>query len=286
MPDSDKREETSRRLATAKGFIFDMDGTVALGDRTSGGHVALPGAVDLVARIKRSGIPIRVFTNGTAKPPAAYAASLRAAGFDIDDAEMMTPSTSAAAWLSARRIGRVRVLGNDGTAAPLAAAGIEVIGPSQAANGVEAVYTGWHRGFTFHDLEAAVEDVLAGAIAVTASHVPFFATAEGRGMGTSYAMNSVIRAYAGRLPKILGKPSREGFFTALAAMGLSRKDAPSIVVVGDDPALEMRMANQVGAVSVGVATGLSDLATLEKLPHRDRPMLALAGVADLLNLLA
>ena len=67
------------RLASAEGFIFDMDGTIALGDRTSGGHVALPGAIELITRIKRRGLPIRIFTNGTAKPPAAYAASLRGA---------------------------------------------------------------------------------------------------------------------------------------------------------------------------------------------------------------
>jgi 4-nitrophenyl phosphatase len=274
------------RTAAARGFIFDMDGTIALGDRTSGGHVALPGAIELIARIKRRGLPIRIFTNGTAKPPAAYAASLRGAGFDVVDEEMMTPSTSAAAWLTARRIRRVRVLGNAGTAAPLLAAGIEVIGPSEAAEGVEAVYTGWHRDFTFHDLEAAVHDILAGAVAITASNVPFFATAEGRGMGTSYAMNAVIRAYAGRFPKILGKPSRQAFFTALAAMGLPRKAAAEIMVVGDDPALEMRMANQVGAISVGVATGLNDLDTLRKLPDRDRPLLALAGVAELLDFLS
>jgi HAD superfamily hydrolase (TIGR01450 family) len=283
LPDADTNENCLQRIASARGFIFDMDGTIALGDRTSGGHVALPGAVDLIARIKRRRIPIRIFTNGTAKPPAAYAASLRGAGFDVDDEEMMTPSTSAASWLSARGIGRVRVLGNEGTAQPLIAAGIEVIGPSQGAGCVEAVYTGWHREFTFHDLEAAVEDVLAGAIAITASNVPFFATAQGRGMGTSYAMNAVIRGYAGRTPKILGKPSREGFFTAVAGMGLSRKDASAVVVVGDDPALEMRMANQVGAVSVGVATGLSDLGMLKKLPPRDRPRLALSGVAELLD---
>jgi 4-nitrophenyl phosphatase len=273
------------RIAAARGFIFDMDGTIALGDQTSGGHVALPGAIDLISRIKRGGVPIRIFTNGTAKPPTDYAASLRGAGFDVADEEMMTPSTSAASWLAARGIRRVRVLGNAGTAAPLIAAGIEVIAPSQAAAGVEAVYTGWHRDFTFHDLEAAVHDILAGAIPVTASNVPYFATADGRGMGTSYAMNAVIRAYAGRFPKILGKPSREGFFTALAGMGLPRKAAPSVVVVGDDPALEMRMANQVGAISVGVATGLSDLAALNALPDRDRPLLALSGVAELMEML-
>ena len=197
----------------------------------------------------------------------------------------MTPSVSAASWLSGKRIRRVRVLGNAGTKAPLIDAGIEVVGPSEPADSVEAVYTGWHRDFTFPDLEAAVGDVLAGAIAVTASHVPFFATADGRGIGTSFAMNSVIRAYSGRLPKVLGKPSRECFTTALAAMGLPKSAAREVVVVGDDPRLEMRMANRVGAISVGVATGLSSVAAMKALPERERPKLALEGVADMLELL-
>jgi 4-nitrophenyl phosphatase len=280
-----KNEDVQARIASAKGFIFDMDGTIALGDRTSGGHAALPGAVALIARIKARNLPLRIFTNGTAKPPAAYAASLRAAGFDIADGEMMTPSTSAAAWLAGRGLKRVRVLGTAGTSGPLREKGIEVIGPSEKADCVEAVYLGWYREFTFHDLEAAVQDVLAGAVAITASNVPFFATAEGRAMGTSYAMNAVIRAYLGRLPKIVGKPSREAFFCALAGMGLPRRAASDVVVVGDDPALEMRMANAAGAISVGVATGLTGLAALKGLPDRDRPSLALSGVGELLEML-
>jgi HAD superfamily hydrolase (TIGR01450 family) len=271
------------RIAQAKGFIFDMDGTLALGDQASGGHVALPGAVELLARIKQRGIPVRVLTNGTAKPPAAYAASLRAAGFDLADEEMMTPSTSAATWLAARGINRVRVLGNAGTAAPLREAGIEVIAPAAPAEGVEAVYTGWHRDFCFHDLEAAVRDIWAGARAITASHVPFFATRDGKGLGTSYPMNVVIRAWTGRMPKVLGKPSRECFFTALKLMGLPRSAAPDVVVVGDDPKLEMRMANAVGAISVGVATGLTGLDEMQALDPAERPQLALASVAELLD---
>jgi HAD superfamily hydrolase (TIGR01450 family) len=273
------------RIAKARAFIFDMDGTIALGDKASGGHVALPGAVDLLKRIKRTGTPIRVLTNGTAKPPAAYAASLRRAGFDLDDEEMMTPSTSTAAWLVARGIGRVRVLGDAGTAAPLIDAGIEVIGSSAPAKDVEAVYTGWHREFCFHDLEAAVHDVWAGAKAVTASHVPFFATQEGRGLGTSFPMNVVIRAWTGRMPKVLGKPSRECFFTALKQMGLPRSAAADVVVVGDDPKLESRMANAVGAISVCVATGLTSLDEMPKLSDAERPSLGLVSAADLIGLL-
>ena len=271
------------RIAKARAFIFDMDGTIALGDKASGGHVALPGAVDLLKRIKRMGTPIRVLTNGTAKPPAAYAASLRRAGFDLDDEEMMTPSTSTAAWLVARGMKRVRVLGDAGTAAPLADAGIEVIASSAPARDVEAVYTGWYREFCFHDLEAAVHDVWAGAKAVTASHVPFFATQEGKGLGTSFPMNVVIKAWTGTLPKVLGKPSRECFFTALSMMGLPRSAAKDVVVIGDDPKLEARMANAVGAISVGVATGLNSLEDMKRLSDAERPQLAISGVAELLD---
>ena len=85
---------------------------------------------EIVVRIQNaSGIPFRVFTNGTAKPPAIYAASFRNAGFDVRDDEMMMPSSFAAIWFVKQGISRVRVLGNEGVSAPLKAAGINVIGP-------------------------------------------------------------------------------------------------------------------------------------------------------------
>ena len=49
------------RIASARGFIFDMDGTIALGDAASGGHKALPGAVALFSRLRARGTPFRVF---------------------------------------------------------------------------------------------------------------------------------------------------------------------------------------------------------------------------------
>jgi NagD protein len=66
-------------VGQVSGFIFDMDGTIALGDAASGGHKPLPFALETIAAVKAAGIPVRVFTNGTAKQPATYAASLRAA---------------------------------------------------------------------------------------------------------------------------------------------------------------------------------------------------------------
>ena len=278
-------EAIAEQIAQARGFIFDMDGTIALGNAASGGHEALPGAIDLLACLRQRGTPFRVFTNGTAKPPATYAKGLRAAGFDIADEEMMTPSTSAAIWLARKGLNRVRVLGDPGVAAPLLAQGLEVIGPSDKAL-VDAVYTCWFRGFTFPDLEAACESVWAGAKLTTASHVPFFATANGRGIGSSFAINQMIAALTGKRARILGKPSRIAFDVAAGAMGLRRADAGKIVVVGDDPALEMAMARNAGAIGIGMTTGLMRPEALNSLPASQQPHAVISDLGAISRALA
>lgn len=272
--------EIAARLRGAAGFVFDMDGTIALGDAASGGHRALPHAIALLDLLKARGTPYVVFTNGTAKPPAAYAASLRAAGFAVPDDKMLTPSSAAADWLGAKDLGRVRVLGNAGCAAPLIAAGLDVVGPSEPAGNVAAVYTGWFREFDFDALEAACDSLWNGAQLLTASHVPFFATATGRAIGSSFAINAMLTAMTGKRVRILGKPSRPALDTALAAMGLPRRAAKEIVVVGDDPALEMRMANSAGALSIGLTTGM--MKTADGLPARDQPAVLLDSLEPVL----
>lgn len=263
-------DDLAEKIAGARGFIFDMDGTIALGNAASGQHEALPGAVELLARLRRRGTPFRVFTNGTAKPPAAYARGLRAAGFDLADEEMMTPSTSAAIWLEQQGLRRVRMLGDPGTQVPLVERGIEVIGPSDKAQ-VDAVYTCWFRGFTFPDLEAACQSVWDGARLTTASHVPFFATATGRGIGSSFAINQMIASLTGKRARVLGKPSRVALDVAMGAMGLPRSAAAQMVVVGDDPALEMAMARKAGAIGIGMTTGLMRPDTIHALPPGQQP---------------
>ena len=275
-----------KRLRAAQGFIFDMDGTLVLGDAASGGHNPLPGAVDLLAALRSRGVPFRVFTNGTAKPPATYAAGLRKVGFDLRDEEMMTPSTSAAQWFLKQGIGKVRVLGLDGVAQPLVAAGIEAVGPTAEAAGVEAVYTGWFKEFTFPALEAACQDLWAGARLTTASNVPFFATATGRAIGSSFAINAMLKAMTGKQARVLGKPSVDAFRVAMQAMGLPRTAAAKMVVVGDDPALEMRMAVSAGAYGVGMTTGLMKRNNVRSLAAAEKPhalLESLEGLADKLR---
>jgi 4-nitrophenyl phosphatase len=273
----------ARRIRNARAMIFDMDGTLVLGDAASAGHQALPGAIDLLQRLRSRGIPFRVFTNGTAKTPAVYAAGLRHAGFEIADAEMMTPSTSAAEWFVRRGVRRVRVLGLEGVQAPLRELGLDVIGPFEAARDIEAVFTGWFREFTFASLETACEDIWAGASLTTASHVPFFATQNGRAIGTSFAINAMIRALTGKRARVLGKPAREVIECAMRQMGLSPSEVVHTMVVGDDPTLEMRMANAAQAFGVAVTTGLTKAAAFRSAPKAEKPRVVISSLNPLLK---
>jgi ribonucleotide monophosphatase NagD (HAD superfamily) len=109
--------------------VFDMDGTLVLGDSASAGYRALAGAAELLALLRSRGIPFRIFTNGTAKVPAAYAGSLRHAGLDVRDDEMMTPSSVAVDWFQRHHIRRIRALGLEGVQGPFRDAGLDVVVP-------------------------------------------------------------------------------------------------------------------------------------------------------------
>jgi HAD superfamily hydrolase (TIGR01450 family) len=273
------------RVSKARAAIFDMDGTLVLGAADGRGFTPLPGAVDLLALLRKRAIPLRVFTNGTARTPRIYAENLRRSGLEVADDEMMTPATSAAAWFVGRGVRKVRVLGSAGAIEPLREAGLDVVGPGEAASGVEAVFTAGFPQFAFADLEVACRDVWAGAALTTASHVPFYAVHGGRAIGVSFAMNKMIGALTGKRARVLGKPSRAAIACALRQMGVPLSMASQTMVVGDDPALEMRMARAVGAAAIAVTTGLADDAAFSRVVAAERADIVLDGLGWLVGAL-
>jgi HAD superfamily hydrolase (TIGR01450 family) len=278
--------EVARVLAllnTVRGFIFDMDGTLVLGDKASGDHKALPGTAELLGALRERRIPYQVFTNGTARTPEWYAASLRHAGLDVRDGEMMTPSTAAAAYLKARGADRVLVLGREAVWRPLAQAGLTAIEAPGDGGRYDAVYVGWFKDFTYTDLEAAAEAIWGGAQLTTASNVRFFAAAGGRAIGSSFMINAMLSALTETEPLVLGKPSQDALKVALARMGLASPG--EIAVVGDDADLEVFMANEAGALSVAVTSGFYKRAHFESQPPEKRAQIIVSGTDELLSVI-
>ena len=268
------------RLRTVRGFVFDLDGTLVLGDRNNHGLAPLPGAVELTRWVAARGLPFAVFTNGTTKTPGQLARTLRSLGFELPDDAVLTPASSAAEVFTRRGYRRVLVLGGDGVAEPLRAAGLEVVGPDGQRPAVDAVLAGWYPEFTLPALEAACHAVWAGARLYSCSQSLFFATAGGRAIGTSRAISAMIGSLTGARARLVGKPSLAALSAAARRLKLP---ASALAVVGDDPELEVPMAHRGRALAIAVSSGLGGPESYRHLPPDRRPHLHLTGVDELLS---
>jgi HAD superfamily hydrolase (TIGR01450 family) len=268
-------------LKRARGFMFDLDGTLLLGDRSLSGYEILPGAIEVLSALRARGIPFVILTNGSAYPPAEQAKRLRAFGLPVEDADMLTPSSVAADLMRRAGIGRALVLGTQGVGAALAHAGIDVVAPGSAPPAdVQAVYVGWHPDCTMRDIEAACQAIWAGARLYVASDVPFFATKQGRAMGYSYAIVGAIRRMTKARMILAGKPSLHALRFVAKQLKIPMRD---LAVVGDDPGVEVLMARRGGATALGVVTGVTSREDWERQPPSRRPHRVLARIADLLT---
>ena len=277
----DAATDVHARLRAARAFLFDLDGTLVLGDRSNHSIQPLPGAIELLERLQRQQVPYAIFTNGTVRTPQEYVHELRHAGIQVADHLALTPSSVAAEYFTRIGYRRVRVLGVEGVWRPLEAAGLEIVrGISREP--VDAVFVGWYREFTMDEIEAACDAITGGARLYTGSLAPHFASAQGKVLSSSRVLCAAITSITGKRATVLGKPAAEAVRCACRHLGTEPTD---LVVVGDDPALEVFMARRVGALGIAVRTGVWASGEVSRLPAAHRPHLALQDVSELLNVL-
>lgn len=264
-----------------RGFMFDLDGTLVLGDRSGKSYDVLPGAVEVLTRLRARGVPYLVLTNGSAQQPAVQAARLRGVGLPVDDAQMHTPSSVTAGVLTARGVRRVLVLGSPGVGYMLQQAGIEITFTGEPdCERVDAVYIGWHPECGMKDIEAACNAIWGGAKCYVASDVPFFASKAGRTIGYSYAIVGAVRRMTKVRPIITGKPSLHALRHVARALGVRPAE---VGVVGDDPLVEIIMARRGGATGFGVCTGTTTREQWRRQPLARRPHHIIDNVGELLS---
>ena len=274
--------EFNEDTGTARGVMFDLDGTLILSDHDLGGYQLLPGAVETLETLKRREVPFLALTNGSAYPAARQAPRLRALGLPIGDGDLFTPNSVAGHVFRESGVERVLVLGTKGVAEALREEGAAVsLAGDRETGSFDAVYVAWHPDCTMEHIHAAADAVLNGARFFTASDVPFFASRHGRSFGYSCAIAGAIARVTGREPEVTGKPSLHAMAFVAAKLGLA---AGEVMVVGDDPRVETEMARLGGAIGVGVTTGTTAIEDWRKSSPECRPHRVIDGVAEILEL--
>jgi NagD protein len=251
------------------GYVFDLDGTLYLDERTT------PGAREALAWVRATGAAVAFLTNNPLRRGVAYAEKLRSLGIEAAADDVLTSLDALVAYVRAHPpAGPILALTEPLVREVLIEAGFEVVGDPDAA---AMVVVSWDRGFDYAKLLAGFRAVRAGARIVATNPDPFCPTADG-GMPDCAAMLAALEACTGaKAEAIVGKPSAHMAAAILGHLGLP---AGSVLMVGDRLLTDVGLARTAGMVSGLALTGATTLADAEAAERP--PDLCLASLIDLI----
>lgn len=257
--------------------MLDIDGTLI---HRAGEEVRVqPGAGEVLARIRASGRPLVLFTNGSHEPPEAFAAGLREAGLAVADDELLTPLCSVQTYLHEHRLGPVLLLGTEAAREYLLRMGVPLVELDESAD-ARAVFVAHPASADFGQLERAARAVLAGARLLTGSYAPAYAGADGPILSRGAMVTAAIAKAAGVRPIVVGKPSRAALRTISDRLGVPARE---LAVIGDDLTLDVALGRLGGSRTILVRSGISGRVELDRVAERHRPDEVVEGVAELLG---
>jgi len=251
------------------GYLFDLDGTVYLGDDV------LPGAGEALAALRAAGSRLVFLSNKPLERPAAYAAKLRAMDIPTGDEDVVSSIDALVGYLRAHPPERAILAVTE----PLLEEILRESGwtVSREPADVDLVVVSWDRTFDYDKLERAFRAVRAGARIVATNPDPFCPTPDG-GLPDCAAMLAAIEVSTGaRAEAIVGKPSAHMARVALERLGLP---AGEVVMVGDRLLTDIAMAHANGMLGALVLTGATELDDLP--PPPAGPDFVLEGLGQLL----
>ena len=192
------------RLQQARGFVFDVDGTLVHRGQDFRAR-PVPGAVEVLERIRRSGKRLVLFTNGSHVPAQQIARALTEDGLPVADDEVLTPVESAITYLLRHHSGSpVFLFSTDVIRDRIGAAGI----PLTSGDDARAVLVTHADHVDIAALERAAHAVRRGARLLTASYVPGFAGANGMVLSRGAMITAAIAKVSGARPQVVGKPAQ------------------------------------------------------------------------------
>jgi NagD protein len=226
------------------GYIFDLDGTVYLGEEL------LPGAAEVIRILRRAGRRVIFLSNNPTHTSAQYAAKLSRLGIETAVCDVLNSSQVLVRWLEAEAPGsRVFVVGEQALCDELAAAGFEMV---MRASEVDVVIASFDRTFAYPKLQIAFDAIRRGARFV-ATNADRYCPVPGGGEPDAAAVIAAIEACtATRVEVVVGKPSPIMARAASDRIGLP---PARCLMIGDRLETDIAMGRAAGMTTALVLTG-------------------------------
>jgi phospholysine phosphohistidine inorganic pyrophosphate phosphatase len=228
-------------------YLFDLDGTLYQND------AAIPGAVELLARLRRQGVPFRLVTNTTSRSRAMLVERLSGYGFEVRPEEIFTAALACVALVRGAGYRRVAPFVPPGALADMA--GLTMAGGTSGEpplDRVDAVVLGdlgtW---WTFALLQEAFTYLLEGAALVALSLDRYWR------QGTELTLDTgpfvvALEFASGKPAQVAGKPSATFFGAVVEGMG---RVPGTVAMIGDDLWSDVEGAQRAGLQGWLVRTG-------------------------------
>ncbi len=230
-------------------FVFDLDGTIYLGDRL------LDGALDFIRDIeKKEDVDFIFFTNNASRVPSFYVQKLHKMGLDITEDKMVTAGDVCAEFLKQNYPGaRVYLNGTPLLEENWLARGINLVteDPDVAVQSFDTT-------LTYKKLDDICCYVRNG-VPFIATHMDTNCPTEDGYIPDCGAMCALITESTGVKPRFLGKPWKETVEMLTEITGYA---ASEMAFVGDRIYTDVATGVNNGAKGFLVLTGEADMQTV------------------------
>ena len=254
---------TGRKLRTYAVYLFDLDGTIYLGDQV------LPGAVSTIRGLREHRRQVRFLSNNPTKSPAAYAAKLSGFGIPTAVGEITTTIQTTIWWLKLHQPGAVVFpIAEAPLCQALEEAGFRL---STDPREIDVVIASYDRDFAYWKLQTAFDALWfeKRAILIETNPDRFCPFPGGRGEPDCAAITAAIEACTQvSCQASMGKPAPWMLQAALAGLEVAPEDC---LMTGDRLATDIVMALRAGvdaAVVFSGETSPSDLGPAHAAVHQ------------------
>ena len=261
------------KIKNIKLFLFDMDGTLYLGDRL------YSFTKELLSTIKAKGGKYMFMTNNSSKSVDDYIKKLKKMGIDAKYEDFMTSSQATAYYLKKHHDGKkLYVCGTESLKEELRHNGFEV---TEDISRVDCIVMGFDTELTFKKLH----DV--SYMLLTKENIPYIATNPDYVCPTEFgsvpdcgSVCDMLYNVSKRRPLFVGKPEPLMPVLAMEKAGIGKEET---AVIGDRIYTDIKSGLQAGALSILVLSGETTRQILEE--SADKPDLVLESAEEILNIL-
>ena len=265
--------EKKERIRRIRLFLFDMDGTLYLGERLYDFTIAL------LDTIRKSGGTYLFLTNNSSKSVEDYIKKLDRLGIKACREDFMTSSQATAYYLNQHHRGKkLYVCGTRSLKNELEKEGFTV---TEDLEQVDCVVMGFDTELTFQKLEDVCRLLLARP------ELPYLATNPDLVCPTEFgsvpdcgSVCAMIQNATGRTPLVIGKPGALMPELAMERLGFSREET---AVVGDRIYTDIKSGLNAGTTAILVLSGETTREILEA--SADKPDLVLEDAGEILDIL-